>query len=1281
DIGGSADVSVTATTLTFHADVDVTATRVGNTTNPIVNTWKIKLGAENFADLVVTFLADGTYYLAEDGISGTEEGQDGMERGIYSWNRETGSFSATAITDTNGEWGLSHANIQTATISGDTLTLVPATGGPFALGRVLLGMAPLIAVEQPTATTMADGGSRSFGSVTVGSDTSLTFTIKNTGAADLTDIAATIDGANALDFSITAAPAPSLSGPSGNTTFTVRFAPTSAGAKTAALHIASNDANENPFDITLNGAGGLMATYNSATDVAIAANGFAAAGTVNFDLNYAPTAGTSLMVVKNTGLDFISGAFDNLAQGQKVALIFNGVSYNFVANYYGGTGNDLVLQWANMGPLLWGRQTFDVRNTRPPFVAIAAGDDHTVALKRDGTVVVWGDGASGQAKVPEGLSGVIAVAAGAEHSVALKGDGTVVAWGADSWGQRTIPTGLVGVTAIAACANHTVALKSDGTVVAWGSDTVGQSTIPSGLSGVIAIAAGGSHTVALTNEGNVVAWGYDAEGQATVPAGLGGVIAIAAGHSHTVALKSDATVAAWGMNDFGQTTVPAGLSGVITMSAGVSHTVAVKSDGTVVGWGRESNGQTTLPPGQSGVYAIAAGPAHNFTLNIDGTVVAWGESLSGQTTVPVGLNAVSAIATSNHTVALKRDGTVVAWGDNTSGKATVPPGLSGVSAIAAGGTHTVALKNDGTMAAWGANNSGQTTVPAGLNGIRAVSAGFMHTVALKSDGTVVAWGRNIEGQTSVPAGLSSVIAISAGHYHTMALKSDGTVVAWGWNLRGQSTVPAGLNGVTAIVAGDLSSAALKSDGTVVVWGATGYSPAVVPAGLSGVGAVARGSSHTMVLVPLPPALTLNPASSLATTNATVSGIVNPNGQVTTAQFEYGLSTSYGSTASVSLTPNDGETEQNVSASLSGLTPNTTYYYRLTATSVSGAATTGYGTFSTVGPSEIAVQQPAGTDITNGGSRILGATAVNTTSEMEFSIRNFGASNLTGLGITIDGTDAGMFNVIAGPAAPVVPNGLATFTVRFTPTTLGAKTATLHIASNDPDENPFDIALNGTGLVSNGAKIVALSPLGAELPDGAGLVYFGGIYPGSEDTREITIRNDGNQQLTGLGILIDGPGSAAYSITQNPVAPVAPGGTTTFILRFTPLTEGIHRASLHIASNDTDIPSLDLQLTGGAIGAVDPDFGDGGAVITPIGTASDLASSMVIQGDGKIIVVGSRLAAGGGGAAFAVARYLPDGALDSSFNGTGKVVTSIGGVSDFASGVALQTDGKILVAGH
>jgi hypothetical protein len=113
--------------------------------------------------------------------------------------------------------------------------------------------APEMAVEAPLNTNIKDGGGKSFGSVAVGANASLTFTVRNTGTAELNGLVITMDGTNAADFTVTANPAPAISAPLGTTTFTVRFAPTSVGTKTAAIHIANNDDDEAPFDITLTG--------------------------------------------------------------------------------------------------------------------------------------------------------------------------------------------------------------------------------------------------------------------------------------------------------------------------------------------------------------------------------------------------------------------------------------------------------------------------------------------------------------------------------------------------------------------------------------------------------------------------------------------------------------------------------------------------------------------------------------------------------------------------------------------------------------------------------------------------------------------------------------------------------------------------------------------------------------------------------------------------------------------------------------------------------------------
>jgi alpha-tubulin suppressor-like RCC1 family protein len=67
-----------------------------------------------------------------------------------------------------------------------------------------------------------------------------------------------------------------------------------------------------------------------------------------------------------------------------------------------------------------------------------------------------------QTDVPTGLSNVVAITAGTAHSLALKKDGTIVGWGINAEGKTQAPAGLSNVVAVAAGGEHSVALKSDG---------------------------------------------------------------------------------------------------------------------------------------------------------------------------------------------------------------------------------------------------------------------------------------------------------------------------------------------------------------------------------------------------------------------------------------------------------------------------------------------------------------------------------------------------------------------------------------------------------------------------------------------------------------------------------------------------------------------------------------------------------------------------------------------------------------------------------------------------
>jgi alpha-tubulin suppressor-like RCC1 family protein len=233
---------------------------------------------------------------------------------------------------------------------------------------------------------------------------------------------------------------------------------------------------------------------------------------------------------------------------------------------------------------------------------------HTLALKRDGTLLTWGANYQGQigdntmdhrsidAPFQVG-SGFVAIAAGFGSSFALKADGTLYAWGDDSYGQL----GLGGTTARTRCFNdapcvrtphlvgtqfsavssrntHVLALKSDRSLWTWGSNSAGQlgdgsentRNAPVAVgSGFVSISAGGvESSMALKADGSLWAWGLasalgiagDLDCVSTfsapcakTPRLLGfGFADVSAGFYFSLALKVDGSLRAVGSNNTGQ---------------------------------------------------------------------------------------------------------------------------------------------------------------------------------------------------------------------------------------------------------------------------------------------------------------------------------------------------------------------------------------------------------------------------------------------------------------------------------------------------------------------------------------------------------------------------------------------------------------------------------------------------------------------------------------------------------------------------------------------------------
>jgi uncharacterized delta-60 repeat protein len=100
----------------------------------------------------------------------------------------------------------------------------------------------------------------------------------------------------------------------------------------------------------------------------------------------------------------------------------------------------------------------------------------------------------------------------------------------------------------------------------------------------------------------------------------------------------------------------------------------------------------------------------------------------------------------------------------------------------------------------------------------------------------------------------------------------------------------------------------------------------------------------------------------------------------------------------------------------------------------------------------------------------------------------------------------------------------------------------------------------------------------------------------------------------------------------------------------------------------------------APGDLDPSFGSGGLVTTDFDGRGDFSLAVALQPDGKIVSAGNSSATGVFSVAFALARHNPDGTLDTTFGSDGKVLTSFGGSLSAAADVAIQPDGRIVAVG-
>jgi hypothetical protein len=395
------------------------------------------------------------------------------------------------------------------------------------------------------------------------------------------------------------------------------------------------------------------------------------------------TSSVALLKVNQKPLILLGLTNQIVDAGSNVLLAVNAIcsdplSYTWGFNNVPITGTNASLVLSNIQPSQSGYYRVTASAKGQPTSVSSTG--RVTVFGPASFVVAWGDNSGGQASPPPSLGDVVAVAGGDFHSLALRRNGMLVAWGSNTDGQTNVPSDrFVGIAAGAA---HNLAITEDGHVVAWGRNDSGQTTVPTNVISAVSVAAGDSHSLALLSSGTILGWGNNAFGQARGSGELqgGSYRAVAAGRNHNLGLRIDGSLFAWGLNTFRQASPPSSLTGrlagVAAISAGYLHSVALLSNGTVVVWGDNSFGQTNVPSGLSNVVAIAAGDYHTLALRADGadgTVIGWGDNSAGQTSAPV-LSHPVAIASGNYHGLALVPGTRLEYGLRNAGLVLQWPG-------------------------------------------------------------------------------------------------------------------------------------------------------------------------------------------------------------------------------------------------------------------------------------------------------------------------------------------------------------------------------------------------------------------------------------------------------------------------------------------------------------------------------------------------------------------------------------------------------------------------------
>ncbi|MGC2418422.1 MAG: choice-of-anchor D domain-containing protein [Candidatus Acidiferrales bacterium] len=195
---------------------------------------------------------------------------------------------------------------------------------------------------------------------------------------------------------------------------------------------------------------------------------------------------------------------------------------------------------------------------------------------------------------------------------------------------------------------------------------------------------------------------------------------------------------------------------------------------------------------------------------------------------------------------------------------------------------------------------------------------------------------------------------------------------------------------------------------------------------------------------------------------------------------------------------------------------------------------------------------------------FGSVVDGTNNSQTITVKNTGTVNLVVSSQSVTGAG---FSVTGFSAQTVTPNNTMSFNAVFAPTTPGSVTGSISLGTNVPG-SPTAIGLGGTGTA-------ATFSLGASPTT----LTFGSVNVGSNSSLGVTLKNNGNSNITISGISGATGGFSTSGVSAGTI--LTPNQSATLNITFTPTTSGAASATITIASNSTTTPSISVSGTGAA----------------------------------------------------------------------------------------------------